>query len=250
MISESYYESHTLASSQNYPQSLKWSLIAHLSLIAFVILKSLVFPGKPIPYTPSLRVDLVALPDLLKKDLKFVSPTPPAPSKAKEKEEPPEEKTEEEEAVIKTKPKKSEDKRESKIKNALARIKALDKIAEETKNVPSPVIKGNAISKGTSLSGDAKETAMTSYYDLVRNKLQENWSLPVWIARQDFSAQVQIFIDTRGRISRYRITKVSGSAQFDEAVKRTLKISQPFPPPTEDIASSVLVDGILVGFPL
>jgi outer membrane biosynthesis protein TonB len=249
MSVEAYYESRTLASVQNYSQSFKYSLIAHLSLIAFVILKSFVFPGKPIPYTPALRVDLVALPDLLKKDLKFIPPTPPAATKEKpkEKEEIVEEKAEEEEAVITTKKK---DARENKIKNALARIKALDKISEESKTPPSPIIKGNAISKGTSLSGDAKETAMTSYYDLVRNKLQENWSLPVWVARQEFSCQVQIFIDMRGRISRYRFSKVSGNAQFDEAVKKTLKISQPFPPPTEDIASTVLVDGILVGFPL
>lgn len=248
MSVEAYYESQGLASAHNYKQSFKFSAIAHLSLIAFIILKSLVFPGKAIPYTPALRVDLVALPDILKKDLKFIPPTPPAASKDKPKEkETIEEKVEEEEAVITTK---KNDLRESKIKNALARIKALDKISEDSKNPPSPIIKGNVISKGTSLSGDAKETAMTSYYDLVRNKLQENWQLPVWLARQDFSCKVQIFIDGRGRISRYRFDKVSGNAQFDEAVKKTLKISQPFPPPTEDIASTVLVDGILVGFPL
>jgi outer membrane biosynthesis protein TonB len=249
MSLEAYYESPGLASAQKYSKAFKHSLIAHLSLIAFVIIKSFVFPGKAVPYTPALRVDLVALPDVLKKDLKFIPPTPPAATKEKpkEKEEIIEEKAEEEEAVITTKKK---DQRESKIKNALARIKALDKISEDSKTPPAPIIKGNAISKGTSLSGDAKETAMTSYYDLVRNKLQENWQLPVWLARQDFSAKVQIFIDGRGRISRYRFDKVSGNAQFDEAVKKTLKVSQPFPPPTEDIASTVFVDGILVGFPL
>src|SRR5690242_2494332 len=48
---------------------LKWSLGAHALLILAVLVKSFIFPGKPIPYIPTLKVDLVGLPDVLKKDL-------------------------------------------------------------------------------------------------------------------------------------------------------------------------------------
>lgn len=47
---------------------VKWSLIVHLAFGIFILLKSLIFPGTPELYTPTLRVDLVALPDLLKSE--------------------------------------------------------------------------------------------------------------------------------------------------------------------------------------
>src|SRR4051794_31191164 len=63
---------------------LKLSLIAHAVILVFLIIKGLVFPGKPIPYIPALRVDMVALPDILKKDLSKLSkiPAPPDIEKA------------------------------------------------------------------------------------------------------------------------------------------------------------------------
>ena len=53
------------------------SLFAHGAIAAFIILKSLVFPGDPVFIAPALRVDIVGLPDLLKKDLPSVSKTLP-----------------------------------------------------------------------------------------------------------------------------------------------------------------------------
>jgi TonB family protein len=140
--------------------------------------------------------------------------------------------------------------RASKNKSALDRIKALSKIAaEESEAKPSAVVKGNKVSKGTSLSGDAKE-GEANYLDAVRSLLQENWELPVWLARQNLSAHVQIRIDGQGRVRSYVFVKASGNAQFDAAIKKTIAASQPLPRPTEDVAASMLIDGILVKFPL
>ena len=144
-------------------------------------------------------------------------------------------------------------KREKKLTSALDRIRALEKIEDESKSESRPsaaIVKGNKLSKGTSLSGDAKEAAEASYYDTLRSKLQENWELPVWIARQNLDAQVRVYIDPYGRVRSYRFMKASGNDQFDSAIKKTLEDSQPFPKPPDELASSLLVDGILVGFPL
>jgi len=51
---------------------LKWSIAGHFALFFAVMFKGLIFPDQIKPYTPTLKVDLVALPDVLKKDL--VSP--------------------------------------------------------------------------------------------------------------------------------------------------------------------------------
>jgi TonB family protein len=146
------------------------------------------------------------------------------------------------------KSKKADVSREKRLKSALDRIKSLSKIQEEA---PSSLpMKGNKLSKGTSLSGDAVEAAEASYFDLVRDRLQAYWELPVWLQRQKLTAEVQIFIDSRGKLRNFRFTRSSGNEKFDEEVRKALTQSQPFPIPPEAIVSSVLVDGISVGFPL
>src|SRR4051812_39815872 len=60
------------------------SLGAHGSILLFILIKSVFFPGQPIPYIPALRVDMVGLPDVLKRDLGKLSkiPAPPEIEKA------------------------------------------------------------------------------------------------------------------------------------------------------------------------
>lgn len=254
-----------LQSDYDFNAGLKASVIGHLALIFLILVKSLVFPGKPLLYIPTLKVDIVGLPDVLKKDLK-ANPESEAAQKEiakalkdaeqqikKLKTVPPKVIAKKDEMVLKPKNAESAKAREKKLKSALDRIKALNKITSpdesDSHNAPK-VIKGNKISKGSSLSGDARESDQTSYYDALRERLQENWSLPVWLSRKDLSAQVQIFIDSRGKLRNFRFTKTSGNSQFDDAVKKTLKKSEPFPVPSDADASTVLVDGVLIGFPL
>ena len=263
---------------EDYSAGLRWSVFLHFALIALVLLKSIVFPGRAVPFIPTLRVDIVGLPDVLKKDLaglpktsgsldqiqKALDKADQELKQAKEQAKKQEvalkkadknvEKARSDEMVLKPKPVSETKAREKKLRGALDRIKALEKIASEVSAKPQAqrgvLIKGNAISHGTSLSGDAKESASASYYDALRSRLQENWALPVWLARQNLSAQVQIFVDARGRLRSFKFLKFSGNAQFDNFVKQSLNESQPYPSPPEELTSSVLVDGILVGFPL
>lgn len=250
---------------RDFSIGLRSSLYFHVGLALLVFFKSLVFPGKPLHYTPTLRVDIVGLPDDLKKDLAQIRPSqqqqelseklkkateaaesikPVAPTIKKTELTP----AEPNERILNPKKLPSSGSADVSKKNqsALARIKALEKLG----NAEDALIRGNAISKGTSLSGDAKESSEENYLDLLRNQLQQNWALPVWLARQKLSAQVQIFLDQQGRLRNFRIIKPSGNAQFDEAVKRSVQESQPFPPPPAHIASALLGHGVLIGFPL
>ncbi len=256
----------TLDQDADYSAGLRISLGLHGLLIALILIKSIIFPGKPLMYVPTLRVDVVGLPDVLKKDMKNVTPSSKAindalkkadqelkkvkPIQAEKEKAPP---ADPKEMVLH--PKANNDAAiEKKMKESLNRMKALAKIEAETSDTPSEktpaVIKGNKISKGTSLSGEAREAAEASYYDSLRDRLQDNWALPVWIARQNYSAQVQIFIDAHGALHGMKFVKTSGNAQFDDAVKRSVQQSAPFPAPPDALASQVLANGVLVGFPL
>lgn len=260
-----------LPSDQDYRQGLRLSLGLHAALLVLFLIKSLVFPGNPLPFVPTLRVDIVGLPDALKSDLKNLPSTkevskilkqaeleaqrikPVTPPKTEIK---PEEIAKPDELVLHPKPtptkqlsKKAEKEREKRLKSALDRMKALAKISNEDKK-PGVLIQGNKISKGNSLSGEAKESDQSNYYDDVLQRLKDNWALPVWLSRQNFSAQVQIFIDASGRLHGYRFVKFSGNSHFDDAIKRSLEESAPFPAPPREISASVLVNGIVFGFPL
>lgn len=264
-------EPETIRDLGEVKQSLKWSAIGHLVLLLVMVIQSLIFPGKPIHYVPTLRVDLVGLPDILKKDLPSVSkdlslpskvPPPKAlPTKDTTEKVKPASKTVNEaphpdEMVIKANAKNakaSEKGLEKKNRTALERLKALAKIQDfsEQQTGQGVKIKGNKLSPGTSLTGDAKEALQNSYLDLLRDHLNENFRLTPWLDRQkSLTAKIRIFFDAKGTLRRYKFEKFSGNPQFDEAVKRAVQDSQPFPFPPEDLQSVALNQGILLGFPL
>lgn len=257
------------SSDEKLARAVSWSFAVHGGIIVFVVLKSLIWPGETIIYTPTLRVDVVGLPDILKKDLMDVSkvlpkeaPKETAPEKAPVKETKPVSADPDPNELL-LKPKKKDEKkdekkekekqkaREDKMNSAIARMRALEKVREQSNEDENAavIIKGNQVSRGTSLSGDAKE-GEASYYDLVKDKLIENWALPPWLARQRLSAQVQITVNAAGRITGVKFLKSSGNAQFDDAIRSTLQVSQPLPTPPENLLSTVQNQGILLGFPL
>jgi len=243
-------------------RAVTWSLIGHGAIAIFIVVKSLVFPGDPIVITPSLRVDLVGLPDLLKKDLANVPKALPKPNleeKSVTKPEMPVPVAKPDELVLNpTKVKKTTTEEEKakakKIDSALARIRALERLKDKADDTDQDdeaiVIRGNQVSAGSSLSGNARENAQAGYYDRIREALVEYWSLPPWLARQTLSAQIQIRIDPAGRVLASKFLKSSGSAPFDEAILATLRDAQPLPRPPKELVQSLIDNGVVVGFPL
>jgi protein TonB len=143
--------------------------------------------------------------------------------------------------------KKKEKEAQKKLKSALDRIKALERVKAMT---AGDEVKGNQISKGTSLSADAKTALEASYSDVVLERVRSNWELPKWLMEQKFSANVIIFIDARGQLKGFKITKPSGNDQFDSEVKRTIQASSPFSIPPTGITGDLSRDGIPLAFPL
>lgn len=246
-------------------RALKWSIFVHIAVTLFIIIRSLVFPSEPIMLAPSLRVDIVGLPDLLKKDLSQVSKKipdleksalkPVAPVAPLEAEVKPDEMvlkpTKIVKKTLKTEENLKDKTRDKKLQSALAKIRALEKLRDKDDEADDAVvIKGNQVSKGSSLSGDARESAQSGYYDLVRETLVEFWALPAWLIRKNLAAQVVIRIDPAGSILSSKFLKTSGNPQFDEAILATLRDAQPLPRPPKELLQSMADDGIIVGFPL
>lgn len=238
------------AQPENEFQMGLWISIAlHLVFVAVLFwgAKRATDPEKLTPVLPTLRVDLVGLPDQLKSEM--VNPAPYVPRKeeiSREKNtpkihQPP---VPSDAMKIPSKNKKETKKDTSKrMKNALERIKALSKIQEEV--TESQAVKGNQISKGSSLSANAQTSTTPSYAEHVRERLQSYWALPPWIARQKLSAQVEVEINAAGMVSRLQFLRPSGNQQFDNEVKKTIQASQPFNPPEGGNSAK-----IVVGFPL
>ena len=236
-----------LASRNSDPmaRAIKFSLGIHIGLLVLLYLKSVVMPG-PLntkEYIPSLRVDLVALPD--QKATEVVTPAMPAVSSEEVKE------TVKKEKVIKTpvaeKGDYSLNKKKSKkdrMKSALDRIKSLEKIKEGEQ------IKGNKVMRGSSAKGEATNSVETTYFDVVLDKIRNEWELPQWLKDKNLSAKVLIKIDRRGMITKTQFIKSSGNEQFDSAVRRTLQASSPFAAPPLSILADVSQDGIVFGFPI
>lgn len=234
-------EKHNVFEERGIKRAIIVSFAAHGCLLAFLILKSIVAPSEPKEYLPSMRVDLVALPS--HKINETVSLEPVAEPKAQEK---PEVKTPE----VKVKPVSDADvslskkkKTAEKLKNALAKIKALEKVSAEP-------IAGNKISKGSALNGEAKTSLETTYFDVVLEKVRANWELPKWLQDQSYTARVLLKIDRSGNILSLLLLKPSGNDQFDQEVKRAVQSSAPFPAPPISALADVSSDGITLGFPL
>lgn len=244
-----------------FSRAVAISLGIHLLLVAGFISKQVFLPAPPIEIIPpTLRVDIVGLPDILKKDLSLAEPATQEDraireekeSKPAKKEKTPEKPVvKEDEFAIKKRQHQEEIKNERKAVDALARIKALARIEgmkdQGVRN--SVIVKGNQISQGAGLTGQQTENAKALYLDLIRNRLRQYWELPVWLSRQNLSAQVQMQVDGVGNLKGYRFIRPSGNAQFDEAVEHTLKSAAPYPYPPPELAAA-LVNGISLGFPL
>jgi colicin import membrane protein len=273
-MKKSTFLANEVSFSEDLNSGLKWSLTVHIFLFLILLVKSFVSPSQPIPYIPSLRVDLVALPDTLRSKQKHTLAPPIYTTRQEAPELPPHHK-QAAKSVKKTFEKPfakipkteitrskmttasitasiTEGKVEKKNKRALQRLKAFAKIQgqENSPDSDTPLIKGNRLSQGSSIDDEARESAQESYLDLLRDRIHENWELPPWLARQNLSAQVQVFIHSSGNLMKFTFVKSSGNAQFDDAVKQAIQKTQPFPAPPEAIQSALSSDGILVGFPL
>jgi colicin import membrane protein len=263
--------------SKKLKRFVKISLGIHLGTFVLLSVGSFVFPSKGVEFLPTVQIDMVALPDLVKsQENSYIdkslpvkdAPPPPAPK--------PETESKEEEVMAKPEPEKKDDsmalkkqkEAEREAKKALDNLRAMKtkNLKEEEKRRQQEVskreqdlkrfdetyrnaIKGNQVNEGSSSSG-AMQATVNAYAGHIREKLNSNWNLPVFLQTKGYRAVVRMYIDARGNIVRYSFTQFSGNDAFDNQVKAALQNSTPFAPPPEEMAKGLRNSGLEVKFPL
>jgi TonB family protein len=261
---------------------VKVSLGIHGGIIALLLVGKFLGFDKAEMFQPTVQIDMVALPDLVKSQenrpldttlpVKDAPPPPPPPPKEEEpamakpepKPEPEPKPSKDEMALEKVKEKKAE----NDAKKALERLRAerqkeqraedkrreeaLNKREEDLKRFNEAyrsAIKGNQTNQGTSSTGELQAT-MNAYAGHIRERLRQNWGLPAFLQDKGLRAVVRMYIDDSGKILRYNFTAVSGNEAFDSYVRAAVKDSSPFAPPPEEMAKGLRNSGLEVQFPL
>lgn len=243
--------------------ALRISLGIHLGALLFLLSFHWIFPEETRILTPTLRVDLVSLPELKKDEPPSLpssapEPAPPPPPKTAAERPPPRVVPATKEAdhgeihLPEKKPRKKQASKkekaaEKKLKAAIARIRAIERIKALA---GTDEVKGNRISKGTALTGEALQSLEAGYFDVILERVRSYWELPKWLREQNRSAKVMIRLDPQGRIRSFEFVQSSGSAPFDAEVRRAIQVSAPFPLPPQAISAGISKQGILLGFPL
>lgn len=253
------------------------SLIAHISLIVFMIIKVSFFTKPQLNLSEAIRVDMVGLPekynpaeksnDLPEKIEK--QPEPVADTKPEEKkpepkvEAKPEEKKPEPKAQAKPDSKAKPDndavslnKSKQKQKEALEKLKkmsAIEKIRQQVQNqkaadAAAKVLKGRVLSKGTSPTGLDKiqsENYLVQLDALIKSK----WALPQWLIGKPLKTKVLVKINPDGRVADKKIVQSSGNPTYDEYCMKAIENASPFPKVPEKFTEIFNEDGVLFGFP-
>lgn len=226
-----------------------FSLGFHFLALLFMVAREMIAPSEPKVYIPSMRVDLVALPDHKVNEtpkISIESQKTETEKKLVEKDEKKIEIKADDAIAISKKPTKDQDR----MKAALDRIKALAKVQEDEPPPTRDQIRGNQISKGSAVTGEAKNSAETSYFDLVLDRVRARWELPRWLQEKPLSARVALKIDRDGQIKSIEFIQTSGEDRYDQEVRRAIQAAAPFPNPPTTMVSELSTSGILLGFPI
>lgn len=228
------------------------SIAFHVAIVLIFTVKAVFFPSDIPEYAPTIRVDLVGLPDKRNPEEIVIKPKVEAP---------PQKQTETAKTdTTKTPPAKTQTattapgakkelaKEQSSAINKLKALSAIEKLKQQQEQAPSQQIKGNAISPGTALRG-LNKLQFDEYIGSIDAHVKSNWALPEWMLQQQFRAEVLVRIDSSGNLIERKFLKKSGNGDFDQRVWAAIEKSSPFPAPPDKFVDLVGVQGITFAFP-
>lgn len=261
----------------NLNRAIVVSIFAHVGVLLFFILRAVIYPSEPLRLENAIRVDMVALPDKMQKvpnvpavETKVppapepakpepVKPEPPSPPVAVKPElpKPPSPKAAVEAPKKPDSPKVNLDKAKRDQEAALKRLEALEKIERMSKTAdataakpaarPPQPVKGNAISKGNSLTGVTR-LEHQGYLEQVDGSVKGHWNLPGYLKNGKFGGTVKIFVDENGVVTKRQIVKSSGNEIFDNRALAAVDAANPLPKPPESLTGILSVDGMILEF--
>jgi TonB family protein len=123
----------------------------------------------------------------------------------------------------------------------------------DTSALKKLVLEGNAVSKGSSTTGeriDEGQQDFVSYIQSLPEKVRLNWKLPSYLLEKDLQCRIRIFIASNGNILKMKIIESSGDTEYDNKALDAVKKSSPLPKPLKSILSKVANGEVILGFPL
>lgn len=212
----------------------------------------------------SVRVDVVAMPEFSVQELKSMQQQLNEPAPVEKKvvvEQKAAEPIEKDSFKVEKKKSSFSDmlKQYSKgVDQKVAKAKDIKKAAPsqrnlvDTKKLKDLVLSGNKLSQGESLVGGQEVTSSTEfqrYSSVLPDLVRVNWSIPSYLAEQELTCSVRIFINKSGRLIKAELYESSGNDEYDiralSAVRKT-----DFPVPPGKISAAIRDGEILLGFPL
>lgn len=233
------------------------SILCHLGLVLFFTVNTYLFPSEDINFENAIRVDIVGLPEKLKK-----LPEPTATKELAKPEAPKAELTPvKPEEIAKPVPLPVPDKKAIDLERKKAQQKAMEKLEamEALKNMEEEeekeraeakkgAVAGNIANPGNALTG-ILQNQISSYIVQVKDHVNNNWNLPQWMANANLKAQALVMIDARGIVTHRSIVKTSGNSGFDETILTAIDRSSPFPAPPNALVGVFKNKGFTLGFP-
>ncbi len=245
------------------------SIGLHIAVVILIFVQAVLVPRDPLDLRNSIRVDVVGLPEKITEMPKELAPNKPEPAKPEPKPKlPPKPATMPAPEVKPLGPQmpnpkakkldaqKTQEKILKDLKNQTerdkARDQALDKIKEslaaDKQKEAAVVLKGNEKKDGSDLTGLSK-IAYSRYIQELKSKVHSQYTIPEWMAEANLKAQVQVFIDERGYVTKRLVVRTSNNMVFDKAALDAVDASSPLPVPPEDLRSRFKAFGVYLNFP-
>ena len=204
---------------------------------------------------PSIRVDVIAMPELSLKELKNLSlkKTDWKEKFVKEDQDP---------AVVNFLKHKEEKFQEMLKKIGQKKVKKKKKKKKgkgkeignrERRKLRKLVVKGNILSKGSALWGEGISEVsgeFSSYITQLPAWVRPHWTLPSYFADKKLQCRIRIFLSPSGRLLKTEIFSSSGNEEYDKKALMAVMASSPFPQFSAQIKHRVLKGDIILGFPL
>lgn len=206
----------------------------------------------------SVRVDVVAMPELTVKELKTFEqqeeveeiPTPaeraPEPEAKPDQPEFVEEKKQQDFAsMLKNLSQKKVEEKPTK------KVEKKQNVFDRAK-IQKLVAAGNKISGGSALiggSGEAAQGEYAQYLGAMPEAVKPYWKLPSYLASQELQARVRVFLRADGSLIKAELYESSGVTEYDQRAMEAVRRAK-FAPMPKGYSNRGVAGEIVLGFPL
>lgn len=236
-----------------YRRWLFLSSLVHVVLILFILLFNKASFMRPVLMMSAggmgsaISVDVVGLPNILKKDIETFSQA------ADEKAKP-------DDMVLRDKEKISSEKKSliQKLRRSLSsestylkKVAVIKGLKRSEPGKATGVGTGTGTGQGTGSgegSTDSAQLQANPYFNTVKELIRSYWQVPTWMNAEGLNTQITIKIGINGELSDIQITKPSGNSDFDKLAYQAVRDSAPFTPPPLAV-KDLVQNGVVLSFP-